>query len=467
MAKQLTLVVFLALLAVVAGVEARGSSRATGPAGTLVAFQDRICSLLSPSKTSAGIGGQDGGTSLSVGTTSFWTFGDAINTTGRTVVLPNAIATTSQTDASACLALTPKVNASNAAVPLLRPIVGQEMAVWPDGMVTPDNSNVYFYYMSVRRCAAPEPCAARGWTVRGIGLATFDSATMTATRIGDCTRINDCFLWHETDGSGVAIMGATAVSGNGDGYVYLYLNESTNGISQDAVRIARVPIGSIENKAAYQYLNTAGGYSWVAGLALSSRAIQFPGGFNGMSVAFNQYLSKWTAVYTTNGFNTVAMRLAATPYGPWNDSDTVLIDCKSLFPNDTGLRCYFGRQHSEFAANNGQTIYVTYSNEQSYQTYLHRIVFLNGDSDHDGFSDASETYLGTDPARACGPNAWPPDFNGDGRVTVSDILSLLQHYNSYDRRYDLNGSGKPSVADILLELRYFSRSCPGEGRPAP
>jgi hypothetical protein len=46
------------------------------------------------------------------------------------------------------------------------------------------------------------------------------------------------------------------------------------------------------------------------------------------------------------------------------------------------------------------------------------------DSDNDGWTDAAETTIGTDPLQACGTDAWPADVNSDGFSDITDI-SLL------------------------------------------
>src|SRR5436190_139930 len=46
------------------------------------------------------------------------------------------------------------------------------------------------------------------------------------------------------------------------------------------------------------------------------------------------------------------------------------------------------------------------------------------DSDLDGWSDAAEGIIGTDPLRRCGADAWPADINNDGFSDISDISTL-------------------------------------------
>ena len=87
------------------------------------------------------------------------------------------------------------------------------------------------------------------------------------------------------------------------------------------------------------------------------------------------------------------------------------------------------------------------------------------DGDGDGFSDATEAFIGTDPNLACGPGAWPPDFDDDGTVSIADLLALKPSFNSqsgdeiYDQRLDLTADGKVSIADVLALKPVFNLSC--------
>ncbi len=102
------------------------------------------------------------------------------------------------------------------------------------------------------------------------------------------------------------------------------------------------------------------------------------------------------------------------------------------------------------------------------------------DSDGDGFSDLHEQYLGTNPNSACPststPNdeamdAWPPDFNDDRQVTLTDLtsflapvrhLSTLEGQPAFSYRWDLIADGRIWVQDmttLLAPVRYYGTSC--------
>lgn len=443
----------------------------------MVESQRQVCALYGTNQSSLGIGGMDGGTSVKVGADSFFTFGDNTNLSSG-LFLPNSIVKTNDTDAGDCMTLTNKTFGGVAQA--LLPKVSDELLVWPDGMLNTSASMNYFYYMSVRGCAQPEPCASQplgAWKVRGIGLAKLDTTSLNSTRVGNCSPITGCLFWKEGDTS-FEIAGATAYK-HTDGYVYVFLNESTNGVFQDAVRLARVGVGSVENKAEYQYWNGTG---WIPNIADSSRVMTFAGGFNGASIAYNTTLGKWTAIYTTNNFSAVSMRTADSITGPWSTADEVLVDCDSVFSADKTLKCYFGRQHTQFEKNSGKTIYVTYANQKTYKPYLHEIVFKTtsaGDSDGDGCTDAQE--LGTNPALGGDRNPNDPwdfyDVNGDKRIDLSDVLDILGKYGieqgfpGYDPKFDRYSpdAAKPyrtaaatdgiDLTDALVNLESFGHGC--------
>jgi serine protease len=58
------------------------------------------------------------------------------------------------------------------------------------------------------------------------------------------------------------------------------------------------------------------------------------------------------------------------------------------------------------------------------------------------------------------PKPWPcADFNGDGVITVADILFEIQYFQSANLTGDLNGDGRVTVADILIVVSEFGVRC--------
>jgi Tol biopolymer transport system component len=79
------------------------------------------------------------------------------------------------------------------------------------------------------------------------------------------------------------------------------------------------------------------------------------------------------------------------------------------------------------------------------------------------FRDDVELFIGTNPLVACGPGAWPPDFNNSGSVTSGDLVLFRQHYEPlgglYDARYDLNATGSITSGDLVVFKKYYGSSC--------
>lgn len=89
---------------------------------------------------------------------------------------------------------------------------------------------------------------------------------------------------------------------------------------------------------------------------------------------------------------------------------------------------------------------------------------LAKDTDNDGFSNGREKTMGTDLLASCSNNsshaAWPPDFNNDGKIRISDINAVVAKYGTTIPRYDLNGDGRVNTPDISIVVSYYGRDCP-------
>jgi Bacterial TSP3 repeat len=89
------------------------------------------------------------------------------------------------------------------------------------------------------------------------------------------------------------------------------------------------------------------------------------------------------------------------------------------------------------------------------------------DADHDGFSDAIEAHMGTNPQDGCGANAWPPDLNNDTYVDIGDV-SLMNNYDEqsvppapvrYDMSPDPNFDNFIDGFDRIQLQRRFGQTC--------
>lgn len=97
------------------------------------------------------------------------------------------------------------------------------------------------------------------------------------------------------------------------------------------------------------------------------------------------------------------------------------------------------------------------------------------DSDDDGFTDAQETFMGTNLNRACpldsNDNAWPVDLNNDRLVNGKDSSYLIQYTSGakpYDKRVDLNQDGVITQSgDVPVIQANFLKVCVPLSTPTP
>lgn len=91
------------------------------------------------------------------------------------------------------------------------------------------------------------------------------------------------------------------------------------------------------------------------------------------------------------------------------------------------------------------------------------------DSDGDGWLDAAEIFMGTDPAQACGQGAWPPDAapaEGDGLVHIEDVTYAAARFGArtgeerYTPRIEIaSQDGVVHIDDITAFAARFGRRC--------
>ena len=328
-------------------------------------LSQQICPLVGADGGGANIRGQDGGTTNVINGRSYWTFGDTVLQSGG--LLPNGVAYSDDIDPSDCITLTHKKDAAGNAAPLLPKAAGEQTVWAAAGQVSLDGHTVYFPFESVQG----SDYASGSYRFFGIGLAKFDTDTLAGTRV-----IEKLLTPADFPGEAFSLTPATDIVLD-DGYAYLYIAVNWN------VRVGRVPVASIEDRTAYRYWD---GARWVEQPAEAIDILRTAGGQQGFNVAYDSYIGKWTALYSTNTLTSVAMAFADAPEGPYHD-EVVAFDCKGLFgPGKAGSRlmvfpqlvnqyyCYHATRHPEYDANGGQTIYLTYGNIATYRLYLHRVV---------------------------------------------------------------------------------------------
>jgi hypothetical protein len=142
--------------------------------------------------------------------------------------------------------------------------------------------------------------------------------------------------------------GSAAVIANGVLYVYGCGN-SLDG-QDKGCRLGKVNPATVQDRSTWLFYS--GGTAWSSSV---SQAVPVFNGLDILSVSWNSYLQRYSTVYSSFFSQNVVMRTSPAPEGPWSD-ELLLFTA----PVDAG-NTYDAQAHSEYDANGGQTIYVTYS----------------------------------------------------------------------------------------------------------
>ncbi len=359
-----------------------------------------VCHLPRPGNNGKVVG-QDGGSSVRLGGTTYFVFGDTNRDTnddggltpiiydeegeivdiGDWVPISATIAKTTDSDASDCidnLIYKEDENGNAARVLELKPdpdLAVNEETLWGAGAIVANN-DVYFYYNSVH---FPSMQDLLGNPVRAMdtGLARLegDPEDMNARRICVASRAPSCStgerrgtLWQ----GALQFSQPLPVTDGGTDWIYVFAPTHLAPAGNTAVHVARVRPQGISALANYQYWNGSG---WVSSLSQAQPIFNDPAGIPNMpSIAYNTELGRYLAVYTCGSsymvdgkwigeWSKICARTAQMPgesaaaiTGGWNPSK-VIYDCPDDFALGPNLDCYSAFQHPEYG--NGDTIYVT------------------------------------------------------------------------------------------------------------
>ena len=92
-----------------------------------------------------------------------------------------------------------------------------------------------------------------------------------------------------------------------------------------------------------------------------------------LTVHWNQHLKRFLAVYSTPLVNTIEIRTAKRPQGPWSMAQVVVT---GLAPRSEGTWDYCGMAHPELARGNGRVEYITYCRDTGFLLSEIRLVEL-------------------------------------------------------------------------------------------
>jgi hypothetical protein len=107
---------------------------------------------------------------------------------------------------------------------------------------------------------------------------------------------------------------------------------------------------------------------------------------------------------------------------------------------------------------------------------------LQMDTDFDGWSDAIETYMGTDATKSCAQDSagnnetpldnWPYDFNDSASATITDVATFASRFGKAvnvspaSTRWDFNSDGAITILDVAKYAVSFGKTCLAAGIPA-
>ncbi len=141
---------------------------------------------------------------------------------------------------------------------------------------------------------------------------------------------------------------ASLISG---GTLYVYGCGLPTSGTDKGCRLAKVNAANVLSRSAWSFY--AGNGNWIS---QDGNAVSVFTGDNILSVAWNNYLQRYIAVYSATFSNKVMMRTAPAPEGPWSGEIGAFTAMAPVQGN-----VYDAHAHSEYDANGGQRIYVTYS----------------------------------------------------------------------------------------------------------
>ena len=133
--------------------------------------------------------------------------------------------------------------------------------------------------------------------------------------------------------------------------LYVYgCGTPTNGADKGC-RLAKVDPSTVQDRSTWAFFSSNGNWS----PQLSDATSVFTGS-SIVSVAWNDYLQRFVAVYSPPFSQHVMIRTAPRPEGPWS-AEMNAFDAKTPASGNV----YDAHAHPEYDSNSGQTIYISYS----------------------------------------------------------------------------------------------------------
>ncbi len=182
------------------------------------------------------------------------------------------------------------------------------------------------------------------------------------------------------------------------------------------------------------------------------------------------------AILTIPGFDATTVDEAALTFGPGGAAPRKCAIGDVDGDVDQDLICHFRTQQAGISAGDteacvaGQTI----GGEPFTGCDSVRTVPPNADADGDSLGlahltgDDVEASVGTDQLRGCsipGIDAWPPDFNTDNLVSLSDLVPYEEKLTvglgdaGYNSRLDLSFDGVLDIRDAVVVAAFYDLDC--------
>ena len=222
---------------------------------------------------------------------------------------------------------------------------GARWALWPASMVVnpADNSALIFYMVVMAQPGA--------FNFQGIGNSValwhnFQQQPQRPSRNPPIVAGHADLIFTESEPN----FGSASFISNGTLYAY-GCGVPDNGADKGC-RVGRADPANAQDPSAWTFY--AGNGNWSSEV---SDAISVFSGANILSVSWNNYLQQYIAVYSQIFSQNVLIRTAPNPEGPWSGAILAFV---AMAPSGGG-NVYDAHAHSEYDANGGQTIFVSYS----------------------------------------------------------------------------------------------------------
>ena len=221
---------------------------------------------------------------------------------------------------------------------------GARWALWPASIITnPATGQALIFYGVVN--ARPGNFNFQGY---GSSVATWTSLTANPVRPVLASPIDPNhpdLIWGQNDpGFGSATL-MTA------GMLYVYGCGTPASGTDKGCRLARVKPSQAQTAPAWSYYAGNGAWSGSVGNAVSVFTAA-----DILSVAWNNLLHLYVAVYSVPFSNDVLIRTAPQPQGPWSNPSFLFT---AMAPASGNV--YDAHAHPEYDLNGGETFFITYS----------------------------------------------------------------------------------------------------------